>query len=195
MLNVTWERLKSVTVHCFLLLQHILFIYLRLHIENKVMYTSSYKSVGGDGRGGEASYSRHYGSHGNNQTGESCRRKHVITLRILLNDGRQSNHSENSVKQKIAEPQGRAATLNSVMCVTLWWLFHIIKTCCGSVWSDTECWIHSLQHNVNKHGMRATPFLDSDICQLNAVFDIHSLRFTIYDMANTRWQTAQRTAT
>lgn len=141
------------TVHCVFCFCDIfyLFTYLHswLHIE-KVMYTSSYKSVGGNGRGGEASDSRHNGSHANNQTGESCRRKHIKTLRIVLNGGRPSNHSESFVKKKTEETGGRAATLKSVTCHFVA-ILHIIKTSCGPVWRSTECWIHNLHRSVNNY--------------------------------------------
>lgn len=129
------------------------------------MYTSSYKSVGGDGRGGEASDGCHHGSHGNNQTGESCRRKHSwiswmkrmcntvnsflvglpITLRALW--------------KLTAEHRRRATAVKCATCVTLWWYFtskwRVINKCWGvrdsgelcCVWSEkvtvTECW-HSI---------------------------------------------------
>lgn len=44
------------------------------------MHTSSYKAVGGDGRGGEAGYGCHHCRHGNDQTGESWRRKHRVNF-------------------------------------------------------------------------------------------------------------------
>lgn len=48
------------------------------------MRTSSYKAVGGNGRGGEASDGCHCCSHGDDQTGESCRRKHSVNFINLL---------------------------------------------------------------------------------------------------------------
>lgn len=50
------------------------------------MYTSSYKSIGGDGRGGKAGDGCHYCSHSNDQTGESCGRKHIMTFTNLLTE-------------------------------------------------------------------------------------------------------------
>lgn len=55
-------------------------------LERKVMYTSSYKSIGGDGRGGKAGDGCHYCSHSNDQTGESCGRKHIMTFTNLLTE-------------------------------------------------------------------------------------------------------------
>ena len=90
------------------------------------MCTSSYKSIGGDGRGGKAGDGCHYCSHSNDQTGESCRRKHIVTFNNLLTEknvqhcyhfsSRPSNYSESSVKSNSTAMKTSCCTEVCHMC-------------------------------------------------------------------------------
>lgn len=127
---------QSSTVHHVFCFCDIFYIFTQLHpwlhIENKVMYTSSYKSIGGNSRGGETGDGRHNGSHANNQTGESYRRKQIITLRTVLNSSRTSTLKAWSKKATSEETSGRSATLKSVMCHFVA-ISYNIKTSCRTV--------------------------------------------------------------
>lgn len=81
--KVTWDKgqgwftvLQTHLIYC------LIFMTILFTQDNSIKkwVTSTDKSIGGNGGGGESSDSCHYCSHGNNQTGESCRRKHTITV-------------------------------------------------------------------------------------------------------------------
>lgn len=80
----------------------------RVTVENRATFTSSYKPIGGDGRGGEAGNGGHYGCHSNDQTGESCRGEiTVVSFRNVPNEKNVQYRSQFSSRHSKAA-QGRS---------------------------------------------------------------------------------------